>query len=328
MRFLKRPPIDVEPEQIFEECLAGYTGRSKEEKAANEEKRQKLLTCKDLIKADSTDYNNRILSGSFVPSSLPEGISKTYLSQVYSDTFSKEDKPGRIYYDIIRGQAPCARCPICGSKGGNTHLDHYLPKSEFPTLSVTPDNLIPICSACNEKKGTYHSLDRKTRPFHLYFDRLKSGNGADDKNNPVVFLKAVIAKDYKIIFQVDHPSDRDAELRSRIDKHLEIYGLLKRYEACVEPEIAQLWCDWQDKITDTLEDIPKSIHTQQVEAELLHDLVLEGIRRWRRTPNTWESALYRAMDTQKDMLYDWFKDNANEIKKAVQKYCAVDPDDE
>ena len=60
MRFLKRPPIDIEPAQIFEECLAGYTGRSKKEKAANKKKRQKLLTCKDIVKADSTDYKDRI----------------------------------------------------------------------------------------------------------------------------------------------------------------------------------------------------------------------------------------------------------------------------
>lgn len=47
-------------------------------------------------------------------------------------------------------------CPAClGSievnlDDGYADLDHYLTKSIYPTLSLSPDNLIPLCKICNQ----------------------------------------------------------------------------------------------------------------------------------------------------------------------------------
>lgn len=50
-------------------------------------------------------------------------------------------------------------CPICGEKfskcGGRT-IDHKLPRSQYPWLSMNLDNLWVICKACNEEKGEMH----------------------------------------------------------------------------------------------------------------------------------------------------------------------------
>lgn len=47
-------------------------------------------------------------------------------------------------------------CPICGDKfsecGGRT-IDHKLPRSQYPWLSMEFQNLWVICRACNYEKG-------------------------------------------------------------------------------------------------------------------------------------------------------------------------------
>lgn len=42
------------------------------------------------------------------------------------------------------------KCSYCQISRANT-LDHFLPKNDFPLLSVSPWNLIPACSECNSK---------------------------------------------------------------------------------------------------------------------------------------------------------------------------------
>ena len=50
-------------------------------------------------------------------------------------------------------------CPICGEKysekGGRT-IDHKLPRSQYPWLSMEFKNLWVICQVCNKEKGEMH----------------------------------------------------------------------------------------------------------------------------------------------------------------------------
>lgn len=50
-------------------------------------------------------------------------------------------------------------CPICGDKfsecGGRT-IDHKLPRSQYPWLSMEFKNFWVICKACNQEKGEMH----------------------------------------------------------------------------------------------------------------------------------------------------------------------------
>lgn len=50
-------------------------------------------------------------------------------------------------------------CPICNAKfaecGGRT-IDHKLPRSQYPWLSLDLRNLWVICRACNQEKGEKH----------------------------------------------------------------------------------------------------------------------------------------------------------------------------
>src|SRR4051812_2298799 len=67
--------------------------------------------------------------------------------KVYTGRMAKKGASGRHYYDTLRASAPNGRCPLCGQPKVST-LDHHLPKAEFPSLVVTPHNLIPCCADC------------------------------------------------------------------------------------------------------------------------------------------------------------------------------------
>lgn len=40
-------------------------------------------------------------------------------------------------------------CPYCDSRGRYLQLDHYAPKSKYPSLSCHHENLVPACEGCN-----------------------------------------------------------------------------------------------------------------------------------------------------------------------------------
>ncbi|MBH8574780.1 HNH endonuclease [Nostocaceae cyanobacterium CENA369] len=60
--------------------------------------------------------------------------------------------------DWVKDHSDCY-CPICGdnysTKGGKT-IDHKLPRSQYPWLSIEFKNLWVICKFCNQEKGDRH----------------------------------------------------------------------------------------------------------------------------------------------------------------------------
>lgn len=64
-------------------------------------------------------------------------------------------------------------CPICGDKysekGGKT-IDHKLPRSQYPWLSMEFNNLWVICQMCNQEKGEMHWYEYEHYIFVRYPD--------------------------------------------------------------------------------------------------------------------------------------------------------------
>ena len=65
-------------------------------------------------------------------------------------------------------------CPICGARfahvGGRT-VDHKLPRSQYPWLSLDFSNLWVICRSCNREKGEKHWYEYEHYIFIHYRDR-------------------------------------------------------------------------------------------------------------------------------------------------------------
>ncbi len=78
---------------------------------------------------------------------------------LYDNRMVHKSGTGRVNYAQLRMIADI--CPYCLERSTET-LDHYLPKSSFPLLSITPVNLIPSCDTCNRKKLDDFVLERET----------------------------------------------------------------------------------------------------------------------------------------------------------------------
>lgn len=62
-------------------------------------------------------------------------------------------------------------CPICSEnycdRGGKT-IDHKLPRSQYPWLSLEWSNLWVICRACNLEKSEMHWYEYEQYIYHKY----------------------------------------------------------------------------------------------------------------------------------------------------------------
>lgn len=77
----------------------------------------------------------------------------------------------------VRTSKTLAVCPYCGLPAGKLTLDHYLPRNKraFPHLSVFSFNLVPACTACQEKKSS------TTPVFRLPVSRVKRKTAAQKR---------------------------------------------------------------------------------------------------------------------------------------------------
>lgn len=117
---------------------------------------------------------------------------KSTMIKLYSQRFSnKSYDKAYNYYNILRNSQK--HCPYCNfPTRAVKQLDHYLPKSNFPSQAINPQNLVPICIDCNELKKSSYSLKKSKMFIHPYYD--------DFINNPFEFVKCRIIENDNIGF--------------------------------------------------------------------------------------------------------------------------------
>jgi hypothetical protein len=149
------------------------------------------------------------------------------LIKVYTDRMVGQQAPGRLIYDELRLAAP--RCPLCGHREVTT-LDHHLPKTKFPLLSVVPDNLIPACAECNKIKIDSLPTAAERQTLHPYFDDL----------NDAQWLAAEVVEvtPPAIRFYVAPPARWSLLLTARARHHFDTFELGSLYAAQASDEIS------------------------------------------------------------------------------------------
>lgn len=283
MKFLNPPIPEVKPEALFECCVKSYT---------DPEKKKRLLACKHLVEIDSASYQKLVPSriDEFAISKLPEDVSTDEMKKVYDEKFAKANAIGRTYYDAIMVQVERGICPICGVRLAST-LDHYLPKSKVPTLSVTPSNLIPACRDCNMDKKTDMILAPDATPVHLYYDRLPEGP----------WLHVRIGNNLEITYYVSCPESWDKALRGRVENHLDVYHLHGLYSAHAATELEDKKQMWKKLISlGTDQDVLDDICEMRSSAEA-NDM------------NSWKSALYRGLENEFSKVKAWLFSDCPEL---------------
>lgn len=136
-------PIEDSIEDIYDECISTF----------KEDKKNFFKNQRETVINSSKNYikyaENNCLKD-FPIEQISNQDKKVFL-KIYKDKFSNRQTKTRKYYDKILGLAPDNKCIYCGIQDANT-LDHFMPKSYYWTLAITPANLIPSCSRCNSKK--------------------------------------------------------------------------------------------------------------------------------------------------------------------------------
>lgn len=209
-------------------------------------------------------------------------VTKKELKDVYSVHMVSRAKPARSIYDSLVASAPFGRCPFCGF-GHATTLDHYLPKSKFPKLSVMPLNLVPSCKDCNSGKQARTPTTEEEQSLHPYFDQ------SHFVECQWLFARVLQTSPVTLQFFVSPPNDWSETSKNRVHVHFDEFRLAARY--AVESS-SQLAC-----LRDTL-----AIHREINGAEAVKQhLNIEARSSSLQYRNSWQTAMFQALANS-----DWY----------------------
>lgn len=209
MRKVQKPkdsPLDV-----LLTCISNYQD-------SNLENRIKSIGPK--VVEDSEIFEDKIKNQSLHTLKPHDGIwgivTTQEMKDVYNNKFAKKGQPGRDIYDRLLNAPKLNKCPFCGFRVVST-LDHHLPKAKYPTLAVTPINLIPSCFECNKTKTAVRPLTPEEETLHPYFDNVEDE----------LWLKANVIEQVPIAFEyyVDKPDIWDDLTFQRVRNHFKTFEL-------------------------------------------------------------------------------------------------------
>ncbi len=128
------------------------------------------------------------------------------------------------YYQENPKRFTCAICDADINAGGRT-IDHFLPKSQYPALSVHPANLVPLCKPCNsEVKRDKDPLEGRSlrQVFLPYYRDIRSE------------IRLEFSKSLDGGYQVRlFPIRDEPDIQERINCLTQIFDLPRRWEKAI-----------------------------------------------------------------------------------------------
>lgn len=264
MRKLPKPSYNIS--DVITDCVSNMRGGQ-----------DKYLAAIPTIEAYSAQYNEAMLECSAhefpAREMITDDLSKDDMVSLYTNKFSKKDQPGRKYYDRIKLAPTNGICPLCGI-GQVATLDHYMAKTLYPALAVTPSNLIPACRDCNDPRGAVRFKSANDLTIHPYYDEVQN----------IEWLSAVVVSTFPICVQYTISDTlTDPILRDRLSAHLKVFDLSSRYSKKAAEEISAQKFAFQTILdSDGLEGLRghmRILYTSAYHAEI----------------NSWRTALYKAL---------------------------------
>jgi hypothetical protein len=238
----------------------------------------RLTACAGLITDAATEFNTKIttnLAHTIARETVVNGnLSAKELSNVYTYRMAKKKTPGRSLYEKLKSAADNDICPICGHRIV-TNLDHYMPKSLYPRLSVVPINLVPVCTDCNKIKLHDFPMSPQEVTLHPYYDNIEN----------VQWLKADIVEKSPpaVIYSVQPHTDWDALLSQRVTNHFNSFEINQLYSKQAAVELTNINYRLQ-KLFDDKGVIGVHQHLQEAAESAEH-----------ANKNSWQTALYRCL---------------------------------
>lgn len=211
-------------------------------------------------------------------------VTKKELKDVYSSHMVGRAKPARVIYDSLLSQAPLGRCPFCGFGHAST-LDHYLPKTKYPQLSVLPLNLVPSCKDCNTGKSTVIATTAEGQSLHPYFDHQSF------INEQWIYAEVIQTMPATIHFYVAAPTHWDDISKARVQSHFNDFKLASRYSLEASNQLACL--------RDSLVSYRELLGFDGIRRHL----AIEAQAYDRQHRNSWQTAMFQALAAS-----DWYCD--------------------
>jgi 5-methylcytosine-specific restriction endonuclease McrA len=278
MRALPRPTneqgVAFVPSEVFVLCIS---------RVRNPNLRQRLQGIRHQIEDAAIEYELAAAETRLHEIARPDnigGVNKAEMMAVYTDRMVPNTQPGRPVYNRILNNVPFGRCPLC-DVGVVTTLDHHLPKSQYLAVTVTPDNLVPACTWCQDAKDEAFPLTPGQQTLHPYFDDFESEtwlHTAVIEGTPASFQ-----------FSVQAPAGWGATTIERLNRHLTIFNLPRLYSSNAADELLNM--------RKRLSDLYQAGGAELVRAHLVE----EAASRRAKSLNSWQTATYQAAATS-----DWF----------------------
>lgn len=251
----------------------------------------RLNTVKSKIEANEPLYDREATNGrlDLIPRNTSVGlVTKEEMIALYSDYLSATRGSARAVYDAIRNSAPNKLCPLC-SIGSVAHIDHYLPKTKYPDLSILPLNLVPSCNFCNDRKKARYPKTVGEQTFHPYYDAhlltQRWISAKIDHSPPLI-----------IIFSVTPPHSWSITDQQRVARHFTVCGLGTSYGTNANANLVPL--------KRRLKKLYEAGGASAVQAHLEEERDCHYDK-----PNSWQYASFQALAAD-----DWFVNGGfNEI---------------
>ena len=240
--------------------------------------RVRLVAAADTVEATEAEYRIRGPAAELFAiastQEVGEWVNGPEMETLYTGTFARLGSPVRHHYDTLKSSARNNICPSCAQRVVGT-LDHFLPQSTHPALTVAPINLLPCCADCNKSKLHYVAASSAEQLIHPYFDDV------DD----AIWLVATVGETTPptLQFVVSDPPTWPLLKCQRMRQHFKILGLGALYASHSGAELENLRFNLQ-KLRRT--GGPNVVRQHLLEQE-------ESRRDAHR--NSWQAALYAAL---------------------------------
>lgn len=280
MRPLTKPNEDAG--DLFMKCVADYSQQR------TQERKDRLVASESAIRQEATAYDVAAQSAKWHtvvqkdPVGGPGTATKQDMENLYGAKLVLNGSPGRPTYDKIMSLPPRGICPLCGQRIVTT-LDHYLPKSKYPALAVTPANLIPCCFDCNHGKLAEFPSSAEDQTLHPYYD--------DFTKEQWLYADIIKSSPPALLFVARPPAEWDTVRKARVNNHLRIFQLGKLYAANAADELLNIRASLV------------AAHNRGGAAEVKVFLQDAAGSRTAIHVNSWQTAMYQALS-----LSDWFCD--------------------
>lgn len=284
MRTIVKP--DLVAAIVYETCIS---------KVRRKNLKDNLSQVLGSIEAADQEYQSRSAEKKWflIQSSDDVGglVGKAEMEKVYTQRMVGRKSPGRALYDQLKNSAPNGMCPLCGQRSVST-LDHFLPKSDFPSLVVLPLNLVPACSDCNKAKLDKIPGRETEQTLHPYYDNVTQQQW--------LFAEVKETNPGCISFYTSYVDFYDEVLSERIKFHFR------------ELDLASLYMSNANSTVTEIQFRLNRLYNKGGKNAVKDYLAEEEESRRENHVNSWNTAAYQAM-----MKSDWFCDGGFNKFKVV-----------